>query len=278
MIWKLAIPKYNEVKYAELILANGFQTQYYKYELKVLVKYWKSIGIKPKQRKQMLYEFCQKNIAGFEREIHYKMINSVMAYSSKKTSVPIVIKSIPIYKHEFEILNNLPVQEYQKKIMFAILVEKKIKKQISNIMNGINEVELSPFININSKLGRKLVQSARIPSKHKMDRVLYELNQLGHISVMDRELIKLDYFDFLVTDNDPEVLIEVKTFDESGYYFDLLSGDKKIGFCEDCGEIIKRRANNQIRCKECNEVYRRDYKTENKRKERLKCRHSETVV
>ena len=179
------IPKYDEIKYAELILANGFQTQYYKYELKVITKYWKSIGIKPKKRKEMLYEFCQNNINGFEREIHYKMINSVLAYANKKTSVPIVINSIPIYKHEFEILSNLPAQNYQKKLMFSLLVEKKLKKEISNLMNGTQDEEndISMFINISNKLGKTLLDSAKIPTKYKINDILYELNQIGRAHV-----------------------------------------------------------------------------------------------
>jgi len=275
----LAIPQYNEIKYAELILANGFQTQYYKYELKVLAKYWKSIGVKPKKRKELLYEFCQKNINSFEREIHYKMINSVLAYSNKKTSVPIVISSIAVYKHEFEILNNLPIQDYQKKLLFALLVEKKIKKTLSNIMNGThgNEENISPYINISKKLGRSLIESAKIPSKYKINIILHELSQLNYITIMERELVKLDFIKML-SDVKSEKILDITTFDQSGYYFDLLNEDKKISFCEDCASIIKRKANNQKRCNDCNNTHRKAYINEKVKEHNRKIKHSETVT
>jgi len=260
---------YNEIEYAKYVEEHGFYSRYHKSEVKLLAKYWKSIGIKPKQRKEKLYDFCQKHMQNFERETHYKFINSVIAYSNKKTSIPIVIKSIPVYRHEFEFLNNLPVQEPFKKLLFTILVEKRIKKQINSIINNeeVDLKQLSPYLNIDSRFGRLLTVYSKIPAKYKIDYMLYELNQTELISVTDRELVKLNYIEQL-NEVTSEVLIEIKSFESHGYYYDLLCGDKKISFCEDCGVIIKRTSNRKTRCNDCNEQYRREYMADLMKKKR----------
>lgn len=265
----MKIPKYDEITYAKLILENGFQTQYYKYELKLITKYWKSIDIKPKQRKEMLYEFCHKNLSGFSKEKHYKIINSIIAYSNKKTSVPIVVKEVPLYQHEFDFLSNLPIQDYQKKVLLSLLVERRIKKYINNLINNTDDFsnELTPYLNMNTKMDKKILTVSKIPTKHKPIDVYYDLTQLGYIQPIERELVKLNFIEEL-NKQQSEVLATINSFDSVGHYFDMLSGDKKIGFCDTCEDIIKFTSNRKTKCNDCYQTYRRKYKTENKRKER----------
>ena len=70
--------KYNEEEYAKQIEQHGFLTERHNYELVLLVKYWKKLGIKPKQRKEKLYEFCKKYIVNFNDVLYFKQINTAL--------------------------------------------------------------------------------------------------------------------------------------------------------------------------------------------------------
>lgn len=262
------INRYNELEYAKLVEEHGFQTQYYKYELKLLAKYWKYRGIKPKQRKQLLYEFCEKNIADFDQAIHFKLINSVLAYSSKKNSVLIKIESIPILEHEFHYISSLTIDYNYKKLLFALLVEKKLRKEIHDLINQDSDTshEMSLYININNKLGSTLLQSAKVPSKYKFNTMIYELNNWGYLTVLEREMIKLNYLDQIINLTSKKIT-DIHYFAESGLYYDLLTGDKKIRYCEHCGVIMKKKSNNQTKCNECQKSHRTTY-INNKQKEK----------
>lgn len=271
--------KYNEIEYAKHILEHGFYTRFHPYELKVLVKYWKHVGMKPKQRIEALYSFCEKHIIDFDRALYYKLINSTMAYSSKKTSIPIVVESILIYEHEFTFFNTLPIEDSYKKIMLTLLIEKKIHKEIYKIMNqeSSDDGKISPYLKSNKKLYKSLKESSKIPNKLKMTDVIYELYQLEYVTVLERGMIRLDFIETL-NEMKSDKLIDIKSFDDIGHYYDLLSGDKKIGFCDDCNGIIKKRANNQIRCKDCTEIHRKKYIAQKVKEHKQKSKHSEMTL
>lgn len=267
------INRYNEIEYAQQIEQQGFQTQFYKYELKLLAKYWKHIGIKPSERKKRLYEFCELHIDQFDQAIHYKLINSILAYSNKKTSVPIVIDYVPIYEHEFNGISSLPLETHYRKLLFAFLVEKKLRKEIQKFINkeeasDFEATELSLYLNVNNKLAKDLMQSAKIPSKLKFNSLIYELSNSGYVTVLEREMIRLDFLEQLA-DQSSAALIDIHYFSESGLYYELLNGDKKIRYCEHCQIIMKRKANNQTKCNDCQKCYRTSY-INNKQKEKRK--------
>lgn len=265
------INRYNEIEYAQLIETQGFQSQFYKYELKLLAKYWKHLGVKPSERKKRLYEFCELHIEQFDQAIHYKLINSILTYSNKKTAIPIVINSIPIYEHEFTHISSLPLDIHYKKLLFAFLVEKKLRKEIHKFISldaEINADELSLYLNVTTKLAKDLMQSAKLPAKLKFNTLIYELNHLGYVTVLEREMIRLDFLSQLIAET-LAIGVEIQSFSESGLYYDLLSGDKKIRYCEHCHIIMKRKANNQTKCKDCQKCYRTNY-INSKQKEKRK--------
>lgn len=52
--------KFKEKEYAEAIIENGFISKSLNYELRLLSKYYKELGYKPKKREELLYDFCEK--------------------------------------------------------------------------------------------------------------------------------------------------------------------------------------------------------------------------
>ena len=54
-----------------------------------------------------------------------------------------------------------------------------------------------------------------------------------------------------------EELIKIDQFDEIGWYYDYLMGDKKVKLCECCGKLIKIKSakdNSTKYCEECKYV------------------------
>ena len=90
--------KYNEQEYGKKIYDDGFQTDFVRYELVVLVKYLKSIGMKKKETEVFLYEFCEKYIISFNKIKYYKVIDGAIRDGRRGNNKLIVVKQILIMK------------------------------------------------------------------------------------------------------------------------------------------------------------------------------------
>ena len=76
--------KYNELEYARLIYNKGFQTKHIPTELRLLVLYYKEVlKLKPKQRMEMIYDYCEKNMPDYKRAKYFKMINRALNQANK---------------------------------------------------------------------------------------------------------------------------------------------------------------------------------------------------
>nr|MDH3086650.1 hypothetical protein [Bacillus velezensis]MDH3138644.1 hypothetical protein [Bacillus velezensis]WEY79869.1 hypothetical protein P5667_12110 [Bacillus velezensis] len=73
--------KFKEKDYAELLLKKGFISKNLSTEMKILAKYFKSLGKKPKEREKLLYEFCEKHIVDFSQY-----------FTLKKSILPLIMQ------------------------------------------------------------------------------------------------------------------------------------------------------------------------------------------
>jgi len=239
--------KYNEKKYAEEILKKGFLTDYHLYELKILVKYFKSLGKKPKERKELIYQFCEKKVQDFNRVKYFKKINSALSYGSKKEAQLIIIERIQVTDSEIEYINNLDLDEIHKKVLFSLLVQNKIIKEISNIKYG-NSSDYN-FFGGKNRYYKEIHQISKIPAKYKIHNIINDLSNAGLIEVRYRGRINLLFVEQIpLSDN---VVIEIDTFDNIGHWFSWYNGNKKIIKCDKCGKLIKQTSNRRQYCHSC---------------------------
>lgn len=76
--------KFKEKDYAELLLKKGLISKNFGTEMKILAKYFKSLGKKPKEREKLLYEFCEKYVTDFSRVLYFKKSIQPLIMQGKK--------------------------------------------------------------------------------------------------------------------------------------------------------------------------------------------------
>lgn len=254
--------RYNETKYALKILESGFVTKYHVYELKILAKYLKHKGFKPKQRKELIYEFCQKHIEKFNRVLYFKTINSVINYSNKKESNLVDISNIDITETELEFIINSDLPLNEKKILFTLIVMNKINKRISMIMFGV-ESKHDKFGGKKTNY-RDLLNASKLNGKENIATIIHNLYIKGYLDIetgfrKDNGKVKLIYLDRIKQCD--STAIKVETFDNIGLYFDYYMEDTKVKKCDKCGTLIRITSNRTKYCKLCStEINRLDAK------------------
>ena len=250
--------RYNEKKYAEEILKKGFLTQYHRYELKILVKYYKEVlEEKASERKKLVYEFCENNIVKFNRVKYFKIINSALAYGSKRINKLILIESIPITKNEIKYINGLEIDSVHKKILFTFIVKNKLNKEMSKQIYG--KVSDYNIFGGKTESYKEVFEMSRLSGEYDINKLVNGLSNLGYVDVRTRGKINLSFIDDIVVDKDDKgnkidnIVFEITNFDNVGYYFDWYNGDDKYMKCENevCGEIIKKTNGNIKYCIDC---------------------------
>lgn len=258
--------KYNEKLYAERLLTEGFLTKYIAYELKILVKYFKQEKkISAKERKILLYEFCEKYISEFNRVKYFKIINSALRYGSKGINKLIVINSIPITDKEIEYINELEIEEHYKKVLFTLLVKIKLNKELC--LQKFNNASKFNFFGGKVELYKEIKQMSKIPDIYDINIIINELSTMGYIDIRNRGRVNLLFIESIEVSK--EIVFEITNFYNIGYYFDWFNGANGVIKCENegCEEIVKKTNNNMKYCVNCakevkleqNKLWKREY-------------------
>lgn len=269
--------KYNEKLYGEVLYKSGFQTNYTKSELVILVKYLKQIkGLSKKDTEKFIYEFCEKYLEGFNKVQYFKVIDSAIQKGRRKDNNLIVIENIPILKSELEYIDGLEIEHEYKKLLLAFIVHKKINLEIHRLID--EDAKLSAYFGGSNKKYREIFKTANISNKYKVNDMINELVNKGIIKSIIKGDILLDYMYSIYDTTEKEIevknkitheitreirktiLYEIKyndiyeritNFDNIGYIFDYYKGIDKIKKCESCGDYIKQKSNKTKYCPSC---------------------------
>lgn len=244
--------RYNEKKYAEAILEQGFLTQYHRYELKILVKYYKEVlGKKASERKELVYKFCEENIAKFNRVKYFKIINSALLYGSKRVNKLISIGSIPVTDREIEYINGLELDEVHKRVLFSFMVKNKLNKEMSKQIFG--KVSDYNFFGGKKESYKEVFEMSKLTGKYNINSLVNDLSNMGYVDVRTRGKINLLFVDSIEVGDNDIVAFQITNFDNVGYYFDWYNGNDKFIKCENdgCDEIVKKTNNKNKYCSEC---------------------------
>ena len=255
--------QYKERTYAKEILKKGFITNHIKYELQILVKYYKELGHEPKERKELIYEFCEKHLDGFDRVLHFKLINSALNHGTNKKNVLVEIDNVEVTKEELNYIDKLEIEHDYKKLIFTLMVLEKLNKKYHEIRN---ESKNNGHYFGGAKKYKKLIESSKIKlnKNNQIHNMIGNLDELGIVHITGDSSIKLLFmYDIPETD---EVGLSIGTYDNIGYYYDLHTGKNKVKQCECCETPIKPKNNKNKYCLEC----AKEIERENHRKRQQK--------
>lgn len=260
--------KYNELEYAKAIKENGFQTRFIRYEILVLVKYLKELGYSKKETTEFIYDFCEKNIEGYNEVKYYKTIDKMIMDGRKKGNGLIVVNNLPIMNKEISYIDSLGIDFESKKLLLSMLVKRKIAYEINKDTNR-NRLVLSPYFNGTKKTFREVFKSSNIStSSYKVDQMVSDLVSRGILTSVVKGDVVLEFmydiypFEIEVVDgvekryikyeiDEDDVFYRLNDFENVGYVFEYYKGDKKIKECSVCENLFKKRSNRQVYCKPC---------------------------
>lgn len=258
--------KYTELDYAKLIYKDGIQSEnHLPTELRLVATYMRrDLNYKPKKLKAELESWAENHIAGYKKELYYKILKRAINQACKKGSKLINISSVKFYQYELDYIDSLKIineddtlYEYAyecKKFLFTLLFKMKVNKIISESKAQEPFDYKGKYFKGGQKKYTELKKLAKLSEKLKINEdIIYTLWKNNLITPMYNGLIKMNFMEqiYKLQDENQEVseaVIEVKDFDSVGWYYDYYKGDPKIMFCAVCGKIFKKKSNKQLCC------------------------------
>lgn len=241
---------YRQYSLANLIAEKGFQTSFQQYELKLLAVYLRDImGMKPKERKAELQRFCKEHVDGYHVRAWYEDINRAINYSRDKEHVLVECPSVTMYKSEVEFVDGLDVDENCKRVIWCVMVQKKLDKFSYEAQHG-GEYKVLTYNN-NEKRIKSLKRIGKLKGVKDIGlEVFRKLALTGLVKMMDckNDPIRLLFADKIAFEG--ELVVEVTNYEKLGDYWEWVHGDTKIGLCKECGSPFRMTTGNRMHCDE----------------------------
>ena len=209
-----------------------------------------------------MYEFCKKNIEGFNEVKYYKTIDSAIRDGRKKNNKLIVVKYIPVTFKEMSYIDNLDIDSNEKKVILSLFVKKKIAYEINKIQKG-DKAKLSVYFNGTKRTLNEIFRISNISTKCKINDIIYSLVKKNIIeSVIKGDIILsfiYDIYDFIESNGKKNIIYDIKQedifhkikdFTNIGNVYDYYKRDNRIIKCARCGVLIRRKIS-QKRIKYC---------------------------
>ena len=287
--------KYKELTYAKQIYENGILSEkHLPTELRLVATYMRRfLNYKPKKLREELEKWCEKHIAGFQRELYFKQLNTAITKACKKDSTLTDIEHIDFSQYELDYINSLfimddidndkesPYSYDCKKLLFTLLFQTKINR----LAAGKKQENARPqtqktYFQGGARKYSELKKLAKLSERVKINEdIIHTLWLNGLVSPMYNGLIRLDFIEELYAaenessrnipahrDSDCAAGLRVTDYDAAGWYLDYYNKDKKITFCKGCNHIFKKKTNRQEFCSDdCFLLYRKTYKAQKQR-------------
>jgi hypothetical protein len=261
--------RYNEIEYAKAIESNGFLSRFKKHELRVLAKYYKSQGVKNAELKELICEFCERHIPNYNEVRYASFINGIINFASKKTNKLIVIKDIPIAGTEGRAIDKLDIGYEYKRFLFAWLVKVKLNRAIYKISH---DAELKSIY-----FSHEVARQKEIFKMSNLDRKEYNMNEIikhlydkGIIDIANNGKIKLLFMENMTEGKKISLRIPTTDIDYAGYYWDQFKKKYKVGYCQECGIIIKKKNISKKYCQKCGKKIKNLQTNQSKKAKRQK--------
>ena len=254
--------KYRELDLAERIYRCGFQSNRLSSELRLLALYLKTVlGFRPRQVKNMLEEFLQKQMPDYAPEKYYPLINRALRQTAPKYSRLIQIEEIPVWQEELDYIRKVPLtgeegvilaEDYNcRKLLFAFLVEMRL------VQTACRLESLPFYFKGDKKRYAELQKTAKIPESVSLhETLIHHLNQAGLVQILFGGMIRLCFLEELEHSSKPAYhrapALCIRNLTAYGWYFDYANSRPRIRLCSACSQPFRPRTNRQIYCcEEC---------------------------
>lgn len=240
--------KYHQKTYAETINRQGFQNmRLWAYELRLLAMLYKEQGQKPKEIRDSLVAFCTTRYPDTPERHWLVAIGKAVNFAEKKGNVLVECPYVDMYTEEIDFIDEQEISEEAKRVLFAIMVQKKLDKICYEIRRG---GEYSIFTYANNKRMTQLTRVARLPSGYTAIDGLRELYQQGLVDVMHCKgsPFRLNFVEHILFEG--RLAVRLTDYEQIGTYWDWLHSCQTAYVCVKCWRTFRSRAKNCCYCEE----------------------------
>ena len=249
------ISVFNEEEYAQKMIKNGFLSRKYRFELKVLAKYYLfSEKVDINHIKPILVAFCERFLSGFNMHIHYEMINATISYLTSKKCKYIILDGVFVSDEFVQYFLGLDESEDVRKFLFTLAIFGRINEQIGYGNEYIPS--FNDYRDVKASAGIKIDGSIYVFMKPLRDKGFLDMNY--------KSVIRILFLDKIPTG---EPIYKIKDFKNLGLWLDFYQNKNGVHLCEKCGKLFKKRnpkAFSQKYCSSCSPTSNAKVKTNNK--------------
>lgn len=223
---------FDEFKYAETIIKKGLTRFMSGKDIRILIKYFRHIGIEEDLLYKKIVEFLNKFEPDFVEAIYQEFIYKLIRTS--RGSELRFFQSVPFRKNEFNKIRKLNNYRLEK-LLFTMLVLAKYFFITKQNKEEHNEKYNNYSLTIKES---SLLRMAKI-SKRKNENLIYLLIENKFIFRTDNG----NFILFFEKDDDSEVLFYIEDINKIYEYYKP--------HCEICGIEIEKRNNRHSMCSDC---------------------------
>lgn len=205
--------------------------------------------MKKKDHVDFVYKICKECIVDFNEVLHGDMIDSSIAKGRNKSSVPIQLDYIPIQDSEIDFISGLELEDNEKRVLFALLCNRKIANEVNCVINKDESLSLSKHINGSRKVYSKIKTMACTKGKFDIYDSMRILQENGLITSTYDARLYLNFID-MIEDGGRIYMLQYHNFDSCGLYYDFYN-EKGVIECSECGRLVRRKGKNTKYCKQC---------------------------
>jgi hypothetical protein len=241
---------FDEYKFAEKILKNGFVNFSSQKELNILAKYYKYNGLENSEIKNNLFIFCCKFIPEYNNDIYEYRLDNAIEYSEKYSLL--LGREIYITKNELEKIKKVNdyKTEYILFLMLAYCRYNRISKNITNKNYFIYE-NFSTFLNWGKIFLNKV-------EKEKVKQFLCENGYVNPTKGKLSKKAEKETYELLYFDESSEKEIIITDMDNAISFYPH--------YCLDCGRKINKVSYKKHLCDECYQNKRKEENANQTRK------------
>lgn len=224
---------FDELKYAEVILKKGLTRFMSGKDIRILIKYFRYIGVEENLLYKKTVDFLKKVEPDFVESIYQEFIYKLIKTSEGSNMR--ISQPVPFRKNEFNKIRKLNNYRLEK-LLFTMLI---LGKYFSITNPNKNEDE-KKYNNYSLKIKESsLFRMAKI-SKRKTENLIYELIKKDFIF---RNNAGGNFILFFEKNDDSEILFQVEDMNKIYEYYKP--------HCESCGIEIEKRNNRHSLCNDC---------------------------
>lgn len=223
----------DEHAYVKWLIENGTLGKSEKISIRILLKYYRSLGFTQQEATEEVVEFMTLNLPFFKPHEWLPLIEKLSTLVYEQEQELVSVGEVVISKREMEAILSMDDFDAQK-ILYTLLVYKKIQNQLHRQPNEWFNGSLGEVFKLARMSGKK-------STSHAQGEMIYQLKEAGFVQLaksLKSLNLKLCYMDLEPPATEEEIALVITQFDDVIYEFYEYTGHRVVR-CQMCGKMIR---------------------------------------